>query len=238
MTWGTVCFWWFSISRIALVNRSSRDGSVELRGARGDYYVEGGRWTQICRNVLTSLFGPPVNVEADGNETYDCRLIRPERWTRPVVVYHCFGGAHTSVVSGALHLGWLPRRGVLEREALEALEPFDSLETRIGQIHHLGRDHRGVEVKAMGFGGGTEILWPLYAQLMDMIGWSAKEIIDCHTLPAAGVMLRVGGFVSLHLGLTWPGRFLVIGGVRRAHAQLVDYVEGVERKLDAAGAPG
>ena len=209
-----------------------------MKGTRGHYNVEGGRWTQICRNMMTSLFGSPVNDEVDGPEIYCGRLIRPERWTRPVVVYHCYGGAHTSIVSAALHLGWLPRKRVLEREALEAVEPFDSLETRIGQIHHLGRDHRGVEVKAMGLGGGTEILWPLYSQLMDLIGWSSGEIIDCHTLPAAGVWLRVGGFVSLRLGLVWPGRFLVIGGVRRAHAQLVGYVEGVERRLDASGAPG
>ncbi len=154
-----------------------------------------------------------------------------------MVVYHCYGGAHTSVVSAALHLGRLPREGVLGRDDFEGLEQFDSLQTRIGQIHHLGRDRRGVEVKALGLGGGTEVLWPLYLQLMDVVGWKQGEIIGCHTLPAAGWLLRVGGFLSCRLRLTWLGRPLVIRGVRRAHPRLVCYVEGVERRLDRPHPP-
>ncbi|MFO8060482.1 MAG: DUF3189 family protein [Bacillota bacterium] len=223
---------WFSISEIILGARRAPDRRVALSASIGGYCVEAGRCTDICRNMMRSLFGPP-RTGGEGRWRYEARLIHTERWTRPVVVYHCYGGSHTSVVSAALHLGWLPRSAPPCREDLEFVRAFDSLESRIGQIHHLGRDRRGVEVKAVGLGGARAVLWPLYLQLMEVAGWSREEIIGCHTLPAAGPVLRVGGFLSVRLGLTWPGRPLVIWGVRRAHPELVRYVEGVERRLDA-----
>lgn len=196
--------------------------------------MAGGRWTRNCRNLLESLFGPPIPVRDDGDRSwpYRVRLLHPEEWTRPLVVYHCYGGVHTSITAAGIHVGRLPRDRIASAEELLGVRPFDSHCARIGEVHSFGRDTRGVAVKAVGLAGGGRRLLPLLLEVLGVVGYGDEEIVLHNALSAAGIAVRLGGLLSCGLGVITVGRPLVIRGVMAGYPKLVQGVEAVGRRLE------
>lgn len=194
----------------------------------------GGPWTPLCRNLLESLFGAPIPDRDDGDRSwpYRARFLHPEEWTRPVVVYHCFGGVHTSVTAAAIHVGRLPRDRLPGAEELLRVRPFDSHTARIGEVHSFARDSRGVAVKGVGLAGGGRELLPVFRQVLEAMGYRDDEIVLCNALSGAGFAVRVGGFLSCRLGVISLGRPLVIRGVLGGYSRLLEGVKRVEERLE------
>lgn len=128
------------------------------------------------------------------------------------VVYHCFGGAHTSVVAGALHLGLLPQQPTWRDIA--AFPHFDrTLTGERGWPLFLGVDDQGREVYAMGRGRDGKAMTALFSGLVRALGKDHREVAAYDTLRCAGVLTKLGGYLSRRLGLVWPGRTLAALGV-------------------------
>lgn len=143
---------------------------------------------------------------------------------RRLYLYHCYGGAHTSVTCANLHLGRLPlHRRARIREILSQ-PAFDLVpHHQIGTALCLGRDEEGHPVYCLGLDGGKQRLLAALLQLLAALG-SRVEIRPCHALTHANALMRVGGFLSRRLGLVIPGRPLVALGVWLAYPRMAAMV--------------
>lgn len=148
------------------------------------------------------------------------------------VIYHCYGGAHSSVVSAAIHLGLLRRDRLPSKENLLEIPSFDQSEAKDrGQLLFYGRDYRGVEVYAIGMGGGSRVLKRTLYSFFREEGILEDRLLLVHTLSQVNLCTRVGGFLSRGLGWVSLGRPLVIRGILTSYGRFVDLVEEVEERI-------
>ena len=74
------------------------------------------------------------------------------------IFYHCYGGAHTSVVCAALHLDYLPRDDIPEAAVIEAIPFYDKMEDKnIGSTVFVGTDEYGSDIYIMGMRNGRKL---------------------------------------------------------------------------------
>lgn len=137
------------------------------------------------------------------------------------IVYHCFGGAHSSVVVACIHLGLLPQDRKPSAEELMAVPLFDRRTARDhGEIQLLGRDSRGSQVAVMGRRNAGPILRRVLADVCRIYGIepSATRFVD--TSGRINNLMRLGGFLSRTLGVVTLGRPMVVAGTLRAYEGL------------------
>lgn len=142
------------------------------------------------------------------------------------IIYHCYGGAHSSVAAAAIHLGLLPLPKP-SREAIRAI-PFFDQHTHLdqGRLFFYGTDARGNEVFVLGRAGAAAILERTIRFAFKLAG-EGEEILFVNTIPAVNVWMRVGGFLSRRLGWVGVGRPLVTLGTELAVPKLASLVKQV-----------
>lgn len=147
------------------------------------------------------------------------------------IIYHCYGGAHSSVVAAAIHLGKLDAKRIPKAEELLALTLFDrQTQDGHGQLHFFGFDEGNNEVYSVGcrnVGGVMEIFLTEIAQILGFTG----DLFFVDTLHCVGWLMRIGGYISRRLGLVSLGRPLVVEGTRAVYPQLVDLVQKVKARV-------
>ncbi|SMB98312.1 Protein of unknown function [Thermanaeromonas toyohensis ToBE] len=142
------------------------------------------------------------------------------------IIYHCFGGTHSSIVAAALHLGWLPREHLPSAAEIQAIPYFDQRRRgEEGEIKFLGRDSYGHEIYAVGKRGMGTLLENFLYDLAEALKLPRGELLLLDTTPLVNCWMALGGFLSRRLGLTFLGRPLVTWGVKRAYPSLVSLVE-------------
>lgn len=148
------------------------------------------------------------------------------------IVYTCYGGAHSSPVAAAVHLGRLPRHRRPAAEELLSLPLFDRTDSRDhGFLQSVGVDEQNNAVYVLGRGrGGKSVLRALQSGFT-LAGGNDGEILLVDTLVAVNAWMRIGGFLSRALGWVRIGRPIVIYGTQRAFPNLVRLVEEVEARL-------
>lgn len=144
------------------------------------------------------------------------------------IIYHCFGGTHSSIIAAALHLGWLPRERLPRADEIQAIPYFDQRRRgEEGEIKFLGRDSYGHEIYAVGKRGMGVLLENFLYDLTEALELPREELLLVDTTPLVNCWMALGGFLSRRLGLTFLGRPLVIWGVKRAYHSLVNLVENL-----------
>lgn len=144
------------------------------------------------------------------------------------IIYHCFGGTHSSIIAAALHLGWLPRGRLPRADEIQAIPYFDQRRRgEEGEIKFLGRDSYGHEIYAVGKRGMGVLLENFLYDLTEALELPRGELLLLDTTPLVNCWMALGGFLSRRLGLTFLGRPLVIWGVKRAYHRLVSLVENL-----------
>jgi ABC-type dipeptide/oligopeptide/nickel transport system permease subunit len=74
------------------------------------------------------------------------------------VIYYCYGGTHSSVVTAAIHLKYLPEDRVPRADELMAVSRFDKAERHdIGVPYYMGTDELGNDIYVLGTGGAKNI---------------------------------------------------------------------------------
>jgi hypothetical protein len=67
------------------------------------------------------------------------------------IIYHCFGGSHSSVTAAALHLGMLDKTRIPTREQLMDVPYYDKTSDEdFGSIRYMGTDEFGHDVYVLG----------------------------------------------------------------------------------------
>lgn len=142
-----------------------------------------------------------------------------------LVIYHCFGGSHSSVTAAAMHLGLLPRDRRPTAAELLALPYFDGRSRgEEGELKFMGTDLYGNRVFAVGKKNLGDRFEALLYGLAGVMGIPRREILLLNTSHLVNFLMRLGGFTSRRLGLTPLGRPVVVWGTRRACSSLAEFV--------------
>lgn len=172
-------------------------------------------WPAVRRAVAAARRRPsPAGGGLDGRSP---EVPAPGRAAegRVIHIYHCYGGAHTSVTAASLHLGQLPPRAGYHQ--ILAQPHFDRLpHAAIGQPILMGHDAAGHPVYCIGLEAGRERLARALLDFAAALGVPPGMVRFHDALPAANGFMRVGGFLSRRAGLVAVGRPLVTLGTWRA----------------------
>lgn len=146
------------------------------------------------------------------------------------VIYHCFGGSHSSVTVAALHLGLLSAERLPTPQELMAIPYYDKTNDEdFGSIHYMGRDDRGNEIYVLGKKSLGNRFGHLLKGVAGLLG-KEEEILLVNVLDKVNISMKLGGFTSRRIRLPFPGRSLVIQGTRQAFASLVSLAEVTKLK--------
>ena len=146
------------------------------------------------------------------------------------IIYYCYGGAHSSVLSAAIHVGMLPTYRIPQEEEFFSIPNFDiTPNSSIGTPLYMGVDGWGNEVYCMGLGMHKEkILSSILFLEKHNKDFLCNQVIFIYALPIADILVRIGGFLSRRLGIISLGRPLVIRGLQRKYFEFVKLVNRVK----------
>ncbi|MGE5371415.1 MAG: DUF3189 family protein [Solirubrobacterales bacterium] len=151
------------------------------------------------------------------------------------IIYHCYGGSHSSVTAAAIHLGMLSPWEIPRVEDFLAVPFFDKTSSSdFGTIKFMGRDRNGNDVFVLSkknFGQRTKTVLGGLAALMNR----TDQVVLVDTFPLIGPDVMLGGFVSRRLQLPQIGRPILFWGMRRCYHRLAGAVLRTKAKLKEAG---
>jgi len=152
------------------------------------------------------------------------------------VIYHCYGGTHSSVTAAAIHLGMLPEDCIPEPDSFLRLPLYDEQEKcEHGHIFFMGIDEYGNEVYLTARRKRTMVLEKVFAGLAEMFNIPTSSYCLVNAMSRVNWIMMFGGYLSRRLGLIRVGRPIVIMGTRLAYFKLVDLVKTTKERLRADG---
>lgn len=144
------------------------------------------------------------------------------------IVYHCYGGAHSSVTAAAIHLGELKPEEIPSDDELMALTLFDrQTKDGHGQLHFFGFDEQGNEIYSVGCRNVGPAVEKVLGKIKEIVS-AGEELMFVDTLHCVNMKMRFGGYLSRRLGLIKIGRPIVLNGTQDAYPRLVELVQGVK----------
>lgn len=141
------------------------------------------------------------------------------------IIYHCFGGSHSSVTAAALHLGILKKNTIPTPDELIKIPYFDKTsDSDFGSIRYMGTDEFGNEVYVLGKKSLGNRFGSILLGVAEILG-KQDELLVVNCMELVNWSMKLGGFTSRRLGLVALGRPVVSWGTGRAFRQLVNLVE-------------
>lgn len=154
---------------------------------------------------------------------------------KKIVIYHCFGGTHSSIIAANLHLGRLPWQKNVSASQLFALPHFDQLDSKqAGLIYSHGTDEGGNLVCSLGRRGEAELAENILLSFSRLL---AQEIVLVNALAPLGSVARVGGFLSRRWGVVSIGRILLAKDCLRVYPRFLELVGETRSKLGLPPVP-
>lgn len=150
------------------------------------------------------------------------------------IVYHCYGGTHSSVLGAAMHVGLLD--GETASGRVTALPFFDrARRLDAGRLRLMGRDEAGNPVFFVGRRNRAQAVKDALRAFGRCLG--ITDWVFVNTTSSVGPCLRLGGFLSRRLGLEAFGRPFLRWGARSAIKHLDERVEMVRALASTRGKP-
>jgi len=149
------------------------------------------------------------------------------------VLYHCYGGTHSSILAAAIHAGYCdPDRPPARRE-LDTLPLFDKRAgSDYGKARFYGRDERGHEIWVVGRLRYLSAPGEVFAAMAGLFPDSARTVV-VDVAPTLNWQMRFGGFISRALRLPAFGRPLIARGTRLAYSRIRALVTRTKEELEA-----
>ncbi|HOB21741.1 MAG: DUF3189 family protein [Firmicutes bacterium] len=152
-----------------------------------------------------------------------------------IVIYHCFGGTHSSIIAANLHLGRLPWQNNVSASQLFSLPYFDQLDSKqAGLIYAHGTDEGGNLVCSLGRRGEAELAENILLSFSRLV---EQEIMLVNALAPLGSVARVGGFLSRRWGAVGIGRILLAKDCLRVYPRFLELVGEARSKLGLPPVP-
>ncbi len=148
------------------------------------------------------------------------------------IIYHCYGGAHSSVTAAFVHLGRLPEDRPPSPKELVSLPLFDRQEAGDhGRLIFLGSDEMGNQIYLVGRRGRAEVLEGVFSGLTAIFGIADGDYLLVDVMGSVNLAMMFGGYLSRRLGWELVGRPLVAFGTRAAYWKIVKTVHAVKEYL-------
>lgn len=155
------------------------------------------------------------------------------------VIYHCYGGAHSSVTAANIHLGLLPRERTPGYRELISQKLFDHNQFKdSGRIIFMGRDGRGNEIYIVGRRSRPWLLYNTTGCLAEAFDINRGNYLLVDVSPHVNLTMRVGGILSRRLGLVAIGRPLAAWGTLISYRGILQLVEKTLESLPAGACTG
>ncbi len=148
------------------------------------------------------------------------------------VVYSCYGGAHTSIVAAAIHLGFLSDKEVPSSQSIMKIPFYDKAENKnIGKPLFMGLDQNGHEIYVWGMGANRSACSNLIYDYANLMG-GRGPILIVNSIALINLPIRIGGFLSKKLKLVALGKPLTAMGIKKKYHRFVGLVGNVKAFLD------
>lgn len=152
-----------------------------------------------------------------------------------IVVYHCFGGTHSSIIAVNLHLGILPWEKLPQKEEFLALTHFDQLANhQFGTVMPHGKDEGGNLICSLARRGQGQLAENILSSLSALLGAQVKPV---NALTPLGSVARVGGFLSRRWGIVGFGRSLLLTDCLKAYPRFQELVGNTREELGLGRLP-
>ncbi|AEE97142.1 DUF3189 family protein [Mahella australiensis] len=145
------------------------------------------------------------------------------------LIYTCYGGSHSSVTAAAIHLGYLPRKGMPTYGQFRAIPFYDEMdEDQLGKWVFMGTDEFNNDIYICGVKGDKDLAINAVYSYLNISGITADHIIMVDALITLHPLTSIGGYMSRHLRWVKLGRPLSIEGIMRTYGQFVELVDKVK----------
>ncbi|HOB90923.1 MAG: DUF3189 family protein [Bacillota bacterium] len=152
-----------------------------------------------------------------------------------IVVYHDYGGTHSTALAAAIHLGIVGGDGATSidsRSLLSRVPYFDQVpNTCKGTVMRIGRDSDGNEVFILGRRGDADLAINTVLSAARLLGRCDSDILFVDVSKRINLLMRIGGFISRRLNLIPIGRPIVTYGTRKAFPSISQLVKKTKRTL-------
>ncbi|WP_027363384.1 DUF3189 family protein [Desulfotruncus alcoholivorax] len=147
------------------------------------------------------------------------------------IIYHCYGGTHSSVTAAAAHLGLLPDDRPPQTEELLAVPFFDTKEKNDhGDITIMGIDQYGNEICFVGQRGKPHLLENIVNSLAEHFAIPGDQFKLVNVMYKVNLSMKVGGTFSRRFRWINSGRPLVAWGTAKAYGQILKLVNFVKAR--------
>ncbi|CFX21207.1 Protein of unknown function DUF3189 [Syntrophomonas zehnderi OL-4] len=147
------------------------------------------------------------------------------------IIYHCYGGSHSSVTAAALHLGWLDKDKLPNYEELMALPYYDKTnDSDFGSIRFMGRDDMENEIYVLGkksLGNRFNHILMGVAKIINQ----EDQLVVVNVMKHVNWSMKIGGFTSRRINIPLLGRPVVIWGTRKAFEHMTRLVEATRLRV-------
>ncbi|ABR48385.1 conserved hypothetical protein [Alkaliphilus metalliredigens QYMF] len=148
------------------------------------------------------------------------------------VVYHCVGGAHSSVTASAIHLNKLPINHRPSLEDLLNIPYYDTLTIKDrGKIIYRGTDEDGHRIHTLGRQFVPHLVVPIIQETWSLLEGTDANLVMVSTMPTVNFLMRVGGFSSRRMNWVSFGRPIVARGTLQTYFNLTEIVKETKKRL-------
>lgn len=148
------------------------------------------------------------------------------------IVYHCFGGSHSSVTAASVHLGLLPVDRIPTFDEFMSLPYYEKQEKKDhGHFRFMGNDEFGNEIYIIGRQNQARAFRQALAGIAKIFGITEKDLHFVDTMPYVNWKMMLGGFLSRKWKWISIGRPIVIKGTQASYLDLVNLVNSVKMQV-------
>ena len=116
------------------------------------------------------------------------------------IIYHCVGGAHSSAIASAIHLGMLPKTRTATSSEILSIPYYDNItKKQYGRIIHRGIDEYGNNVYTLSRQFYGSLIIRALGDLSVILSGNENSVIFVNVSPAINTSMKIGGFLSRRL---------------------------------------
>lgn len=142
-----------------------------------------------------------------------------------IIIYNCYGGTHSSILTSAVHLGYLPSDIIPSRKEILNTKYFNKLQYKdMGKLIFHGVDTEGNKVYTIGRGTSKALIPAMINLTMDL--HKLCNVDECfayvNTSGTVPFSMTIGGLFSRGLKVDFIGVPLLTIGARRSYKKVIE----------------
>ena len=146
------------------------------------------------------------------------------------IIYHCYGGSHSSVTAAGIHLGLLPSDRLPSLDMFMKVPYFDrQINEDHGYLRFMGKDDKNNDVYIVGRRSLGKFIENAYASINDIFNLG-EELYLVDVMPYVNWYMVVGGTASRKFGWIRFGRPIVLKGTQHSYFKIANLVEKTKMK--------